>query len=527
MKKRKCFFLGVLVILLAIGLVFVGCGDNDDSSTSSGNGGNDNGGNNDGGNNTGGGTEIITFNANGQWGWQTVYESDSLFNGNKITQGEVYTFTYSFKSNVPMDYLQIVLIDNGAQGGSNRWVELSGYNKVKENIAANTVISGTVTITATGTATDTTAPANRLVFQAGTGTASQPTLTFTTLKLESGNNGGNNNGGNNTAVTFSSVTANGSSSQSTTQLTLTFSQAITGLTASDITLSGVSGVSKGTLSGSGTTYTLGINGQTAGGTLTVAVSKSGYTISNSSRTVTIYYYTSSGGGGDTAVTFSSVTANGSSSQSTTQLTLTFSQAITGLSASDITLSGVSVTKGTLSGSGPTYTLGISGQTAGGTLTVAVSKSGYTISNSSRTVTIYYYTSSGGGTTEYRLAQPTFGTCSMTSSSMTINWTLQTTGTTPNGLYAYVAPTNITISVYIAEDGSTPAFWYDLTTTALAGTARSYTLSNYTPWIYYVGGNRRVSLRVTATRNGNTSTQAIMSYWFTGSTGTTGTWVPTY
>jgi hypothetical protein len=98
-----------------------------------------------------------------------------------------------------------------------------------------------------------------------------------------------------------------------------------------------------------------------------------------------------GDGDSTAVTFSSVTANGSSSQTTTQLTLTFNQAITGLSAADITLSGVSVTKGTLSGSGPTYTLPISGFTAGGTLNVAVAKSGYTVSGSPKTVTVYYST----------------------------------------------------------------------------------------------------------------------------------------
>jgi len=102
--------------------------------------------------------------------------------------------------------------------------------------------------------------------------------------------GNSNNGGGNTAVTFSSVTANGSASQTTTQLTLTFSQAITGLSADDITLSGVSGVTKETLSGSGPTYILGISGIFAGGSLSVAVAKSGYTISGSPKTVSIYYY---------------------------------------------------------------------------------------------------------------------------------------------------------------------------------------------------------------------------------------------
>ena len=196
------------------------------------------------------------------------------------------------------------------------------------------------------------------------------------------------------SVTFSGITQNGSSTQSTTQLTLTFSQAITGLTASDITLGSISGVtiSKGTLSGSGPTYTLPItmSGSTTSTTssLSVAVSKTGYMISNSSRSVTVY-----------PVTFSSATQNGNSTQTTTQLTLTFSQAITGLTASDITLgsiSGVTISKGTLStpsGSGPvTYTLPItmSGSitSASSSLSVSVAKSGYALYGSSKSVTVY-------------------------------------------------------------------------------------------------------------------------------------------
>jgi len=92
------------------------------------------------------------------------------------------------------------------------------------------------------------------------------------------------------AVTLSGVTANGSSSLTTTHLTLTFDKAISELSADDITLSGVSGVSKGTLGGTGPAYTLPISGFTSGGTLSVAVAKSGYTISGSPKTVTVFYY---------------------------------------------------------------------------------------------------------------------------------------------------------------------------------------------------------------------------------------------
>ena len=174
-------------------------------------------------------------------------------------------------------------------------------------------------------------------------------------------------------------------------LTLTFDKAITGLAASDITLTGVS-VTKGTLSAAtpAGTYTLPISGFTAGGTLSVAVAKSGVTISGSPRTATIYYV--AGSTPDTPVTLS-VTANGNATTTTTTLTLAFSQAISGLAAGDITLSGVAgVSKGTLSGGGTAYTLTISGFTAGGTLSVAVAKSGFTITP--QTVAIFY---AAGGT----------------------------------------------------------------------------------------------------------------------------------
>lgn len=98
-----------------------------------------------------------------------------------------------------------------------------------------------------------------------------------------------NNPPNNIPVTFNSVTGNGSPTGS---LTLTFSAAITGLSAGDISLSGVSGVTKGMLTGSGPVYNLGIS-SAGSGNLSVAVSKTGYSISGSPRTVVI-----TGSGGD-------------------------------------------------------------------------------------------------------------------------------------------------------------------------------------------------------------------------------------
>jgi len=94
-----------------------------------------------------------------------------------------------------------------------------------------------------------------------------------------------------TPVTFNSVVANGSPNvQSTTELILTFSEAITGLSAGDITLSGVPDVNKRSFTSSGPTYTLRIDGFKNSGVLSVKVAKENYDISGSTKTVNIIHY---------------------------------------------------------------------------------------------------------------------------------------------------------------------------------------------------------------------------------------------
>lgn len=71
-------------------------------------------------------------------------------------------------------------------------------------------------------------------------------------------------------------------------LTLTFDKVIAGLTAADITISaGDTGAVKGELMGSGPAYTLGLTGVTKPGAITVTVSKKGYEINPSFKTVTV------------------------------------------------------------------------------------------------------------------------------------------------------------------------------------------------------------------------------------------------
>ncbi|MDR3356767.1 MAG: carboxypeptidase regulatory-like domain-containing protein, partial [Spirochaetaceae bacterium] len=188
---------------------------------------------------------------------------------------------------------------------------------------------------------------------------------------------------------FNMLTADGSEASTTTMLTLTFDRSLTGLNSNNITITRASGssavVTKGTLSGTGPSYTLPVT-VTAGGSITVTVkAPSGYVMSTEARNVAVHYVQQ--------VSFTGLSQNGSATTSTTSLTLTFSASVSGLSADNITIdtsgSTAVVSKGTLSGAGPTYTLPVT-VTAGGGISVSVSPPGdYSISGGPRTVTVYY------------------------------------------------------------------------------------------------------------------------------------------
>ncbi|GHT73587.1 hypothetical protein FACS1894124_2190 [Spirochaetia bacterium] len=246
----------------------------------------------------------------------------------------------------------------------------AGYSVVEP--ADFTTVAGTKTITVTHT-------------------ASGQTATFDVTVLN--------------AAAFTGVTADGgATTATTTKLTLTFAPDITGLEVGDITLTaGTTGATKGALAPTATAgvYELAVSGITAGGTVTVSVTKTGYDISGGSQTAQVYYVV--------AATFTGVTADGgATTATTTKLTLTFDKDISGLEEDDITLSGITgVTKGTLTptATAGVYELGVT-VTASGTVTVSVTKTGYNISGSPQTAEVYYVvaaaftgvTADGGATT---------------------------------------------------------------------------------------------------------------------------------
>jgi len=99
-------------------------------------------------------------------------------------------------------------------------------------------------------------------------------------------------GANDIEVTFTGLSANGHSTQTTTKLTLTFDKDIEGLETGDITLDGgTTGAVKAMLTRTGTgTYEITINGITAGGSISVTVTKMGYVITDDTKQITIHGY---------------------------------------------------------------------------------------------------------------------------------------------------------------------------------------------------------------------------------------------
>ena len=277
-----------------------------------------------------------------------------------------------------------------------------------------------------------------------------------------------------TTVTLNNITANGSVTQTTTQLTLVFSQVISGLTANDITLSGVSGVQKETLSNLGSTYTLSISGFSVGGTLSVSVVKSGYIFSGNPKQVSVYYAI--------PVTFSNLTANGSSTTTTTTLTLTFNRDIIGFKIDDIEIiPGVTgTTKDSLTRTGTgIYNLTLGNVSESGQISVSASKSGYSISNGIRTVSVF-----------------TIGNATL---SITFS---QITDEAPNiigpTLYRITNGGPTSVSLLVDDPSQYSSINWRVQNTTVTGTGSSFILSAANPAYNLIGEH---FVTVSVTRNG--------------------------
>ena len=168
----------------------------------------------------------------------------------------------------------------------------------------------------------------------------------------------------NTAPTVSiASTASSPTNSSPIPITITFSESVTGFTSSDLT---VTNGSAGSFSGSGTTYTASIT-PSSDGTVSVKVnsdkaSDAAGNDNEASSTFSITY-------DSTAPTVSiASSASSPTNGSPIPITITFSESVTGFTASDLTVTNGSA--GSFSGSGTTYTTSIT-PAADGTVSVKI------------------------------------------------------------------------------------------------------------------------------------------------------------
>jgi alpha-tubulin suppressor-like RCC1 family protein len=189
----------------------------------------------------------------------------------------------------------------------------------------------------------------------------------------------------------------------TTAIAFTFSGVVVDLNTSHIAITGDTGaVTKGDLTGSGTNWSLGITVQTAGA-IKVKINREG--IEDTEEIVTVHKAPDS--------TYTATADGVANTTTSTKIDFAFSAAVEGLTAEQIAVADDtgSVVKGALAGSGTSWTLGITVNTAG-TVKVSIAKAG--IETTERVVAVYKAETTFPGITGFPIASSSSTTAGSTS-----------------------------------------------------------------------------------------------------------------
>jgi subtilisin-like proprotein convertase family protein len=159
--------------------------------------------------------------------------------------------------------------------------------------------------------------------------------------------------------------------------TVTFSESVTGFATGDVTLGGTAGATTATVSGSGTTYTVSVTGMTQTGTVIASVAPGvaadvagNANVASTSTDNTVLY----------DITPPTVTINQAGGQadptngSSILYSVLFSKPVTGFATGDVSFAGSTVggsLVGTVSGSGTSYTVTVTGMTGNGSVVATV------------------------------------------------------------------------------------------------------------------------------------------------------------
>jgi len=125
---------------------------------------------------------IIYLNDNEPWGYDNQFYPFKI-NNSRIMAGDVYTFSYSFVSNIDIGTLYIHFVDR-LNEEERFYAMLSSHAYIKGSVIANIEYNGTLTIIATKNASSSDPNANLICVSSTPYTPSQPTIIFTRFELE-------------------------------------------------------------------------------------------------------------------------------------------------------------------------------------------------------------------------------------------------------------------------------------------------------------------------------------------------------
>ena len=160
-------------------------------------------------------------------------------------------------------------------------------------------------------------------------------------------------------------------SASPINFTVVFSEVVTNFATGDVSLSGTAGATTATVTGSGTTYNVAVSGMTMDGTVTASIGAAVATdalgnpnMASTSTDNTVTYDTM----GPTVTINQAALQADPTSTSPINFTVVFSEVVTNFATGDVTLSGTAgATMATVTGSGTTYNVAVSGMTMDGTV----------------------------------------------------------------------------------------------------------------------------------------------------------------
>ena len=156
--------------------------------------------------------------------------------------------------------------------------------------------------------------------------------------------------------------------------TVQFTQAVSDFATGDVTLAGTAGATTATVTGSGTTYNVAVTGMTATGTViaTIAagVAHDAAAFANTASTSTDNTVTYQPG---LQVTINQAVGQGDpTNEAAIDFTVVFTLAVTDFATGDVTLAGTAgATTATVTGSGTTYNVAVTGMTTSGTVIATI------------------------------------------------------------------------------------------------------------------------------------------------------------